>query len=69
MTYRDDLAGELHERMCAYSGSSCPRLKEGSPHKAYYDVRAQNLIEELEPLIGVANVIPVVHAVLGELDL
>lgn len=62
-----DLAGVLHAECCG-SEPGCPRwAKPGSAHRDYYELRAQNLVAELEPKIGIANVVPVVLAVVREL--
>jgi hypothetical protein len=65
-----ELADVVHEEMCSDSDrrGGCPRYKPESAHHDFYQLRAQNLIRELEPLIGIANVIPVVRAVLEEVD-
>lgn len=67
MSIVDDLAVVVHSIMCGESTGTCARwLRDGSPHKDFYELRAQNLIAQLEPEIGIANVLPVVKAVLLE---
>jgi hypothetical protein len=66
---RDELAQLLHGEACS-SAERCGRWqRDGSPHRDFYELRAQNIIAELEPLTGLANVLPAVRAVLSELDL
>ena len=64
-----ELAEDMHESLCGYAGTECSRWKPGSPHRDFYELRAQNLLAALEPLIGIANVMPVMKIVLRELDL
>jgi hypothetical protein len=63
-----ELADAVHDEVCA-AGKTCRPYAKGAgyPHYDFYQMRAENLLKELEPLIGWANVIPVVRAVLGEL--
>lgn len=63
-----ELADLLHELLCGHGDGHCARYKPDSAHHDFYEMRAQNLIEGLEPLIGIANVIPVVKIVVGEID-
>ena len=63
--YVHGLAFMLHEELCG-SAPDCPRLRPGSAHQDFYELRAQNIIRELEPLIGIANVLPVAKAVVRE---
>jgi hypothetical protein len=63
------LAEVIHDHVCS-SGDRCGRYsKPESAHKDFYELRAQNIVAELEPVIGEGNVIGVVQAVLKELDL
>ncbi len=68
MSYQDALAFALHEELCD-AAPDCPRLRPDSAHADYYEMRAQHLIGDMAPLIGVANVLPVVRIMLRELDL
>jgi hypothetical protein len=62
----DELAGQVHATMCSYGTGDCSRWRPGSSHKNFYEEQAQNLFNALEPVIGWANVLPVVQAVLRE---
>jgi hypothetical protein len=70
--FRQELADVIHAEMCdsAADGGVCTKgyQRTESAHHDYYQLRAQNLIRELEPLIGIGNVMPVVRAVLEECD-
>ena len=68
---RDELAAEVHDAMCGQHTSPshpCARFRDGNAHKDFYELRAQNLIASLEPVIGLANVPPVVRIVLLEVE-
>jgi len=45
----------------------CRRYVKGNPHYDYYQEHAAELAERLEPMIGWANVLPVVRLLVGEL--
>jgi hypothetical protein len=68
---RDELAIVVHNALCSFpSTENCAQWQRpGSPHKDFYELRAQNLIAELELVIGWANVLPVVRTVLDEVEL
>jgi hypothetical protein len=71
-TQDEELAGYLHAQICnyAFGGRSCRRWDlEGGQHRRHYEQRAAAIIAKLEPLVGIANVIPAVQAVVSELDL
>jgi hypothetical protein len=67
----DALAGLLHEEMCGDHAvpAKCARWNNpaGSSHKQYYIDRARNLIDQLEPVIGIANVFTAVKVIIEEL--
>jgi hypothetical protein len=65
-----ELADVIHGLHCSNTDDKggCRRYRPGSPHRDFYQLRAVNLLGELEPVIGIANVIPVVKAVLEECD-
>jgi antitoxin (DNA-binding transcriptional repressor) of toxin-antitoxin stability system len=65
MTFAD----RLHEALCDSAGDprGCVRYQPGSPHFLYYADHARTLAYELEPVIGAANVEPVVLTVIGEI--
>ena len=59
----DELGALIHNEVCA----DMPRCARGEPHQQYYRDRAQTLINQLEPEIGIANVRLAVLAVISEL--
>lgn len=65
------LADVIHDGLCADQADpeKCSRYNKGygHPHYDYYQARAAVLARELEPLIGAANVLPVVRIFLYEL--
>jgi hypothetical protein len=65
-----ELADVIHGLHCSNTDDKggCRRYRAGGPHHDFYQLRAVNLLGELEPVIGIANVIPVVRAVLEECD-
>jgi hypothetical protein len=64
-TYQE-LADLLHAELC-YRAPECARYYQGHAHSQYYADRAQAIIEETEPIIGLANVVPVVRAIMNEM--
>lgn len=68
MSVQEELALIVHNAFCMHGETvNCHRWrKEGSPHRAFYEERARNLVSTLEPEIGVANVVKTVQAVLDE---
>ncbi len=67
----DELATCLHDAMCGVllNKAGCPRYARGSgdPHYDFYQARAVALTSALEPIIGIANVLPVVRIVTDEM--
>jgi hypothetical protein len=64
-----ELADKVHEALCieALAMTRCSRYTPESAHHDFYQLRAQNLMTGLEPLIGAANVLSVVRIVTDEL--
>lgn len=64
------LADVIHDHLCGENMNTqeCRRYVKGygDPHYDYYQARAGVLTAQLEPLIGSANVLPVVRIVLSE---
>jgi hypothetical protein len=62
------LADIIHIRQCA-DAEACVRYNRGrgDPHHDWYVARAAAIMDELEPQIGGANVLPCVRTVLDEL--
>ena len=56
------LAEQIHEHMC----NDTPQCAQ-SEHRSYYRDKAENIIAQLEPEIGLANVLDAVRVVLDEL--
>jgi hypothetical protein len=66
----ENLADVIHDGVCIDGqDGKCKRYArgKGDPHHDYYQARATALENALEPVIGWANVLPVVHIVLDEL--
>ena len=59
-----ELADVLHEGQCGRH--RCKRYQPGNVHHDYYESQAQRISDKLTPLIGAANVLPVVRIVLDE---
>ena len=59
-----ELADAIH---LAYCDEDCAKYTPGRVHYEFYAQRARNLLDELAPLIGSANVYPCVMAVMREL--
>ena len=68
-----ELADVIHDNSCgdisSMPGGQCKRYARGGgePHYDYYQAHAAELAAKLEPLIGSANVLPVVRILVGEL--
>jgi hypothetical protein len=62
------LADWLHQESCDHGHERCSRYTPGSAHHDFYEMRAANLITELEPMIGIANIMPAVKVILEEMD-
>jgi hypothetical protein len=64
----DELASLLHEHLCnMHTFGKCWRwTDECSAHRDYYQMRADNIRRELEPIIGIANVNQVTEKILKE---
>ncbi|HXJ24454.1 MAG TPA: hypothetical protein VNH17_02080 [Streptosporangiaceae bacterium] len=61
------LAGEIHLVQCE-DGAACPRWADpGHEHRRFYRARAESIVRQLEPRIGIANVLAAVSVVLEEL--
>jgi hypothetical protein len=58
-------ADVIHETMCCDKG--CRRYIPGNRHHDYYQERASVLTAALEPIIGSANVLPVLRIILEEM--
>jgi hypothetical protein len=66
----ESLADVVHAALCGDGkGVSCKRYARGSgdPHYDFYQARETVLNRSLEPVIGSANVAPVVRIILDEL--
>lgn len=61
------LAREIHELMCNDTPACVRWRKHDSPHHRYYYDRAESIIDQLEPVIGIANVYVAVRCILDEL--
>lgn len=62
-----DLANWLHEESCV--SINCPRYYPGGKHRDYYLEMAERVWARLEPVIGAANILPVVKILLDEIML
>jgi hypothetical protein len=62
------LADTVHDLMCgsAAQAGGCARYRPGSAHHDFFQARAGQITESLEPLVGSANIAAVVKAVVGE---
>jgi hypothetical protein len=67
-TYQQRLADAIHAELCGNADRGCARYQPGKAHHDFYQMRAENLLEALGPLIGTANVLPAVQAVLDEVN-
>jgi hypothetical protein len=69
----ETLADVIHDGSCGDMIETrggkphCRRYVKGNPHYDYYQEHAAELAERLEPMIGWANVLPVVRLLVGEL--
>jgi hypothetical protein len=62
----EELAEWLHERLCNRF-RPCGWQNPESSHHLHYARKAESLMNQLEPEIGRANVLPVIKIVVGEL--
>lgn len=64
------LANDIHDEQCGMGRDpkECYYYSPGTArHQEYYHQKARELFTKLEPLIGAANVWPVIKIVLGEM--
>jgi hypothetical protein len=67
----NELADWLHQESCVNwdSRGGCRMYRPGTKHHDYYRDITGNVWTQLEPIIGTANIIPVVKIVMDELVL
>jgi hypothetical protein len=63
----EEIASFLHEELCYTNVNGCPRYRAGHEHYEYYQQRALVFLERLSPLIGSANVLPVIKILTEEM--
>lgn len=65
------LAVEIHSLLCSavVYQDRCKHWKEGTSHWNFYHYRAENLMVELTPIVGLGRVREVVRICIGELHL
>lgn len=61
-----ELADYLHRELCGDPCGHGGTYRAGSAHHDYYQMRAQNLMDRLSPLIGAEKVLEVTSIVVGE---